>query len=592
MSLFLCVLTEMNQKEIAALSEALKDAPTTYGDIQVDIITDNHLFKDVLPQSKCSLPYYLVTRQSAILTNNINNNTNDDHNITGSPLKLTEYNPSDYTVLASTGDLYSPLLITEARKILSQYTALVKSSQFTSPLPMWILCKSPDRDATVALGVKNDPAENNRCLFIYTVTVQGPVGKAFSLPKLSTLRDRHCYENEKKIETKCFASYTVLSAMEKDMSGFGEASLLTLEVAWTKCTALLQTPPLEAECKLHVSIGRGDIRSGVHSMYEDLAILLGLSHGLIDGEVKWATDDTDLPVLAQVHKLLEDMGASRAQKRLVSTNNNDNSGDVLLKTLYVVDRHLDFTEQLWQVLKNCASYDELLDALNAVFTAVRCGHLQTITRPSRGSSNASYQRPIIHPRSSSRLADFVRRSFHQSVPAPSLEGIEPLKLLLEIGLEKLRRDYYHLLIGRDLVVASHLQFFLNEDLPLLDQCKRLDLLHTAVELYVLLHQFITLPQLVLSASVRKALTQLQVQQQEQSADMQREFVVPVAAFTVSRFLHSLPPDVWSAIMTSGGAICTCTLSARNSLCHNRPIAKSKDEDSHYLTVIRESISTY
>lgn len=54
----------------------------------------------------------------------------------------------------------------------------------------------------------------------------------------------------------------------------------------------------------------------------------------------------------------------------------------------------------------------------------------------------------IHRDSSSSLSKLIMQSYHQQIDHVSLTGVTPVHMLLEMGLDKMRKDYINYLIGK------------------------------------------------------------------------------------------------------------------------------------------------
>lgn len=61
------------------------------------------------------------------------------------------------------------------------------------------------------------------------------------------------------------------------------------------------------------------------------------------------------------------------------------------------------------------------------------------------------------PKSNNKLSQLIREISDQRLAIPRLVGSEPLELLLEIGLEKLRKDYELIFTGSKLCSAEELR---------------------------------------------------------------------------------------------------------------------------------------
>ncbi|KAL9695251.1 hypothetical protein quinque_014536 [Culex quinquefasciatus] len=83
----------------------------------------------------------------------------------------------------------------------------------------------------------------------------------------------------------------------------------------------------------------------------------------------------------------------------------------------------DVTDRLWSVLKYCCGYDDLKEVLTYIFKTASRSNLANI------------------PSNSNHLAELIKSIAQRRLAIPILTGSEPLELLLEIGLEKLLKDF-------------------------------------------------------------------------------------------------------------------------------------------------------
>lgn len=84
---------------------------------------------------------------------------------------------------------------------------------------------------------------------------------------------------------------------------------------------------------------------------------------------------------------------------------------------------VDVTDRLWSVLKYCACYDDLKEVLTFIFKIASRSNLANI------------------PSNNNRLAQLIKSIAQGRLAIPILTGAEPFELLLEIGLEKIFKDY-------------------------------------------------------------------------------------------------------------------------------------------------------
>lgn len=88
---------------------------------------------------------------------------------------------------------------------------------------------------------------------------------------------------------------------------------------------------------------------------------------------------------------------------------------------------VEISDQLWDILKFTSSYADLKKILTFIFQI------------------ASRSNVINIPMSNNRLSELIRELSQQRLAIPHLIGTEPLELLLEIGIEKLLKDYEFIL---------------------------------------------------------------------------------------------------------------------------------------------------
>ncbi|KAM4650283.1 uncharacterized protein AAGF69_011677 isoform 2-T11 [Amazona ochrocephala] len=104
--------------------------------------------------------------------------------------------------------------------------------------------------------------------------------------------------------------------------------------------------------------------------------------------------------------------------------------DSSIKSIFSERGDLDFAEQLWCKMKCVSSYQELIACFTLVLESLECGEIQ----------------PWIHHGSGSLLSKLIQQSYHGKMEAVSLTGITPVQMLLEIGLDKMKKDYVNFFI--------------------------------------------------------------------------------------------------------------------------------------------------
>ncbi|GMR58772.1 hypothetical protein PMAYCL1PPCAC_28967 [Pristionchus mayeri] len=102
-------------------------------------------------------------------------------------------------------------------------------------------------------------------------------------------------------------------------------------------------------------------------------------------------------------------------------------------------RYIDFTEHLWEILRECRSNELLIKCLQIIFSALRSNSIST----------------ILHDDNLSNLGSLIRASCKgQPIHIPRLEGLTPVELLLEIAVERFRRDTITEYVKRSYVTSE------------------------------------------------------------------------------------------------------------------------------------------
>lgn len=101
--------------------------------------------------------------------------------------------------------------------------------------------------------------------------------------------------------------------------------------------------------------------------------------------------------------------------------------------------YTDITDSLWNLLKCCASFQDLKAAFNYMFHFVQMNNVVNVP------SNRNHVATLIREISEGRLTNLC------------LSGTEPLELLLEIGLEKVEKDYAFIFVRSKTTTAQELE---------------------------------------------------------------------------------------------------------------------------------------
>lgn len=206
------------------------------------------------------------------------------------------------------------------------------------------------------------------------------------------------------------------------------------------------------------------------------------------------------------------------------------------------------------------------------------------------------------------MAQVLRYMSTQLCSEPTLQGITPLTLVAEIGLQKLQRDYLHIFNGLELASSEQLSPFFRAAGPL----RALSDLSIAVselfrvqgvlDMVMLCKTNLHLPIHYLSGYAREALKQLhsQLEQQQRPTNQPalpipaptspppppsifgHRFRFPLKVALVRAILDSLPPSEWTAsIKSRQGAYAAHTITHISQRAPFNHLTRDTSYETHY-----------
>ncbi|KAK7891227.1 hypothetical protein WMY93_023190 [Mugilogobius chulae] len=170
------------------------------------------------------------------------------------------------------------------------------------------------------------------------------------------------------------------------------------------------------------------------------------------------------------------------------------------------------------------SYQDIGDCLKLVIDALRYGGIK----------------PWIHRDSDSRLSKLILQSYHQKIDNVCLSGLTPVQMLLEMGLDKMRKDYINYLIGEELTTLNHLHYYLSTEVDLQEQVVRLRKLHHLLEILMTCTTFLGLPYHRLFLLTQSCLQHYKTNPFDES----HNFKLPVKPALISHFYQKEHPVLW------------------------------------------------
>uniref|UniRef100_A0A8C0UCP0 Protein zwilch n=2 Tax=Cyanistes caeruleus TaxID=156563 RepID=A0A8C0UCP0_CYACU len=439
------------------------------------------------------------------------------------------------------------LSVGRAKHLISLYT-MVQNPNMThlgiSDLvvlpPLWARCDGSDPQHTCWIGAEPLKAGNKVTgLNIYTVSCDGPTADKTCFANLEQLKMEHKIRHHSSVvTTKGFAQYELIAAaaIEDTISEFG--SNICVDITWNGVEEILETPPLISAATLNIVLESGDPRSPVFQLYRELQFLLVLAEGLKTGVTEWPEPSESDSALKLVQEFLTDLKKKLDGDYTLGTKNETEkikcdtaAVDSCIKSIFGERGDLDFTEQLWCKMKGVSSYQELIDCFTLVIKSLERGEIQ----------------PWIHQGSSSFLSQLIQQSYHGKMEDVSLSDITPIQMLLEIGLEKMKKDYVSFFIGQELATATYLDYFTSTSVDLQEQVHRVQKLHHMLEIMVSCTGLLQFRHENLFP-----LTQICMKYyKENPLDEKHVFQLPIRPALVKKFYQNDNPEVWKVEISSG-----------------------------------------
>ncbi|XP_065727005.1 protein zwilch homolog isoform X3 [Phocoena phocoena] len=378
--------------------------------------------------------------------------------------------------------------------------------------PLWVRCDGSDPEGTCWLGAELI-ITNNIITGIVLCMVTCKADKNYSV-NLEDLKNSHKKRHHLSTLTASgFAQYELFKSTALDDTVAASQTTITLDISWSPVDEILQIPPLSSTATLVLADG---LRTGVTEWPESL-------------EAKSAVELVQ-EFLNDLNKL-DEFGDST--KKTTETVKHDSVAvDRSMECLLTVRGDLDFAEQLWcKMSSSVVSYQDLVKCFTLIIQSLQRGDIQ----------------PWLHSGSNSLLSKLIHQSYYGTMDTVSLSGIVPVQMLLEIGLDKLKKDYICFFIGQELASLNHLEYFISPSVDTQEQVHRIQKLHHILEIVVSCMLFIK-PQHELLFS----LTQSCIKFYEQNPlDEQHIFQLPVRPTAIKDLYQNEKPQKWRVEINSG-----------------------------------------
>ncbi|NWR74083.1 ZWILC protein, partial [Centropus unirufus] len=435
-----------------------------------------------------------------------------------------------------------------AKQLVSFYTMaqnpnmthLKMGEQVVLP-PLWIRCDGSDPEHTYWLGAEPLKAGNKITgINLYMVTCDGPTAAKACSANLEELKMEHKMRHHSSVVmTKGFARYELLGAAAMEDTMVESESNIFVDITWDPVDKMLEMPPLTAAATLNISLESGDPRSPVYQQYRELQFLLALAEGLKTGVTEWPEPlESELTVervqefVTGLKKQLDGFCVSANKNETEKLKSDTAAVNGSMKSIFSERGDLDFAEQLWCKMRGKAySYQELIECFTLIIKSLERGEIQ----------------PWIHQGSSSLLSKLIQQSYHGKVEVVSLSGITPIQMLLEIGLDKMKKDYVSFFIVKSSICLLLQDYFISTSVDLQEQVHRVQKLHHMLEIMVsctVLLQF--------KHENLFPLTQICMKYyKENPLNEKHAFQLPIRPALVKKFYQNDHPELWKVDISSG-----------------------------------------
>ena len=489
----------------------------------------------------------------------------------------------------------TPLSLDKARYLSSLYA--LGSRHAKSQLPnMWVVCKDEKRDI-VALGSSHNVTTNGGKGILQTFVVT-----AEDVPAESQLAgaEKHTVKSKGKSDLSSrdnfvFSEYEIAKYSVTEVSGREEKLVgdLTVQFSWNSPEALLSPPPQSADAVVKISATPGYLFSPGLASYNELNTLLRLCN-IAMGKATWSSlsesfdeESTTVPTSTKplsekVNSFLEDISSPLSQPAELTVISPTSENKV-----YEPRKDLDFAERLWLFAKDATSLEDLQQIFAEVFKAVLLGRVQ----------------PFVHRSSTSVLSSLLRKVLltpnmdEKQDLAPKFQNLltesKICTCLVQLGIEKVLRDYRAFFIGADIATGDQLdQFISAAQGSQLERCHALCKLHCILELLSSALSFLKLPPPSLSALFKMAL-EVYRESTFNGFSTTPVFSLPLPAYStalksLASFCSSLAPKKWVLSQQKcGSGSGSCRGKTSLTLYKNQPLLdnlrdKELEEGRYYM----------
>ena len=460
-----------------------------------------------------------------------------------------------------------PCSLESARYFLSVYANALRGE--LQPLEIWVFVDGKNPRGMTYLGMipeencvhsKNKDIENvaRNSMRHVTYTIRKvPIVSKEDLPELSFFLRHHLSSSSSTafVDTHGYALHEVMGASSSN-SQECKNSMIAVELTWNGVNSLLQPPPHSCDGVLHIKSIPGSVHLATHSLFLELVQVDKFSKVLENEDLSWPVPSTAgaSTVASQMDAFFAKLNSSNVFSPTVEEDEEEGAEERTFAEASMAHltfqefarKDLDFTEKLWLLLKDCVDEDDLIASLQMCNVALFSGRCQPVVHSSNMTSLAVFIRDLLQ---------FETKEQQEKLQNRAKQFLSPdsaIKCLIEIGCEKLARDYTQFFIHQELATMGQLASYLNSDVPIHTRVSNIKKLHQTLELVVTAKSVTRLGHENLRALTQSAFTYYQ-----SHADSQQPvFSLSLPAFgstsgaAVKAICASSNPAVWCVAIKS------------------------------------------
>ncbi|KAI8820513.1 uncharacterized protein EV422DRAFT_73718 [Fimicolochytrium jonesii] len=400
-------------------------------------------------------------------------------------------------------DLLSGMSMDEARELMSLYCEAFDPSESSAQAlaPLFIRVAPPETTEASYVGVLGHVRDGAKIFVSHNVATKGwvsqePAEDSSQLPSLQdVVEDYQLFSGntqETALRNVVQARYDILRESLFKTTSDAPMSSIVMNAEWENADKVLGAPPPLARMTLRVKSVYGEIDAEnnipTSALRDQLLRLVewdrarteddwspptrGTSGSNMDGRI---TPNT-------VDEWLKDIKEEGFTARATSSDSNDTTFDLDASQTLPPRQDLDFAERFWLFTQGTTTCrEDILMALNVLIEELETGKLQPMVNKSNHCSFARVIRDCYKLLRMQTAPDFDEQK--ESISRTFDYWLEqPLELMVETGIWKLKRDYCFHLLSNELASWEELDGYIDAALPLEDQVTRLRRLHRVVEL--------------------------------------------------------------------------------------------------------------